>query len=97
MLSENGKIICEAISKMQRLGFVYNGKPRVAEPQFYGIGNKGHEQVRVYQVNIKPHQEKLLDVAKIQRLELLQESFTKAGPNYNPNDSAFRVEICKLK
>jgi hypothetical protein len=96
-LSANGLVICEAIERMQRLQFVYNNKLRIVEPQFYGIGRKGQEQLRGYQINEEPFLEKLFDVEKMKRLELLPFHFSKPGPHYNRNDSAFVKEICKLK
>jgi hypothetical protein len=90
-------LICEAIEKRQRLEFVYNKKKRVVEPQFYGIGKKGYEQLRGYQVNELPWQEKLFDVVKMRDLKLLPDRFTRPGPNYNSNDSAFKTVICKLE
>jgi hypothetical protein len=95
-MAENGEMICEAIRKMQRLKFLYNGKERIVEPQFYGIGKRGHEQVRGYQVNEMPFLEKLFDVAKMSRMQLLPDHFNGPGPHYNRHDSAFVKEICKL-
>jgi hypothetical protein len=96
-LSDKGKLICEAISDRRRLGFTYNKKPRIVEPQLYGIGKKGSEQLRAYQVNEKPELEKLFDVRKIESLELLPFRFEKPGPNYKKDDSAFRTVICRLE
>jgi hypothetical protein len=82
---------------MQQLRFVYHGKVRIVEPQFYGIGRKGHEQLRGYQVNERPFLEKLFDVKSIEALEMLPVHFNGPGPHYNRNDSAFVKELCKLK
>jgi hypothetical protein len=95
--STTGPLICEAIGKMQRLQFMYNGKLRVVEPQFYGIGTKGIEQLRGYQINETPRLEKLFDVPRMEKVELLATHFDKPGPHYNRNDSAFVKEICRLQ
>jgi hypothetical protein len=95
--NKNGILIVEAITQMQQLQFIYNDKLRIVEPQFYGVGKKGIEQLRGYQVNEMPRLEKLFDVAKMENVEVLPIHFDKPGPNYNRYDSAFVKEICKLK
>ena len=90
------KIICDAIDKKQRLRFLYNDKVRIAEPQCYGIGTKGTELLRIYQVQGGSQPEPLFDVAKIKDLTLLDEFFTKPGPNYKKDDSAMKTIFCQL-
>lgn len=80
--------LVNAISTRRRLRFVYNGKPRVAEPQCYGRGAKGTELLRVHQLSGGSQPEPLFDVAKIESLEVLDETFDRPGPNYRRNDSA---------
>ena len=88
--------IVEAIQRRRRLRFSYNGKTRVVEPQCYGIGHKGTELLRAYQLQGGVQREPLFDVAKMDGLVLLDESFVKPGPNYKRDDSAMRVIFGQL-
>ena len=74
--------ICDAIREMRRLTFTYNGRSRLAEPQCYGIGHKGTELLRVHQLQGGTEPEPLFDVSKIATLVVLNDVFTKPGPNY---------------
>ena len=89
-------ILVESIRKKRRLRFSYNGKPRLVEPQCYGIGNKGTELLRVHQLHGGSQREPLFDVAKIENLVMLDETFAKPGPNYKKNDSAMATIYCQL-
>ena len=89
-------IIIHALKNKQRIQFVYNGKVRVAEPQCYGIGTKGTELLRVYQITGGSQPEPLFDVSKIEDLKLLNEFFKKPGPNYKKGDSAMKEIFCEL-
>ena len=40
--------------------------------------------------------EPLFTVAEMQGLELLDETFTRPGPNYKKNDSAMKLVFCQL-
>ena len=42
--------LVQAINSRHRLRFVYNGRERTVEPQCYGIGTRGTELLRVYQL-----------------------------------------------
>ena len=89
-------LIVDAIQKRRRLRFNYRGKPRLAEPQCYGIGHKGTELVRVHQISGGGEREPLFDIAKIEDLVELEEVFTKPGPNYKRGDSAMKTIFCQL-
>ena len=93
--SLTGILICKAIKKRQLIQFEYNGKLRTAEPQCYGMGTKGKELLRAYQVN-DPRVEKLFDLSKITNLVVLDEPFEAAGPNYKKRDSAMKKIFCEL-
>ena len=95
---ENGmnQIIVDAIRKRRRLRFTYNERPRIVEPQCYGIGVKGTELLRVHQVRGGTQREPLFDVSKIEDLVVLDEVFTQPGPNYKKNDSAMTIIFCQL-
>ncbi|HKX39608.1 MAG TPA: hypothetical protein VJO99_00500 [Burkholderiaceae bacterium] len=89
-------LLVAAIRERRRIAFTYHGKPRLAEPQCYGIGHKGTELLRVHQLQGGTQREPLFDVAQIGDLVLLDQSFTRPGPNYKTNDSAMRVIFAQL-
>jgi predicted DNA-binding transcriptional regulator YafY len=89
-------LICNAIKNKQRIKFQYNNKTRIVEPQCYGVGNKGTELLRGYQIKGGTQPEPLFDVSKIEALELLGEYFKKPGPNYKKSDSAMKIIFCEL-
>lgn len=87
-------IFVDAIEKKQQLSCVYHGKPRIIEPQCYGVGRPGRELLRVHQrQQLQPGQEPepLFTAADIENPQVIG-TFTKPGPNYKRNDSAM-VEI----
>ncbi|SKC72506.1 WYL domain-containing protein [Ohtaekwangia koreensis] len=88
--------IIHAIRNKQRMQFVYNGKLRHIEPQCYGLGTKNTELLRAYQLSGGTQPEPLFDVSKIEDLKLLNEFFTKPGPNYKKGDSAMKTIFCEL-
>ena len=88
--------IVEAINGKRRLSFTYNRKARVAEPQCYGIGTRGTELLRVHQLQGGQEREPLFDVSKIRDLVVLDQHFTKPGPNYKRNDSAMVTIFAQL-
>lgn len=88
--------IVDAIRNRRRLCFVYNGKPRVVEPQCYGLGAKGTELLRVHQLSGGSQPEPLFDVRKIGSLVVLDETFDRPGPNYRKDDSAMTKVYCQL-
>src|SRR6185503_5386913 len=92
--SVNSAII-DAIRAKRRLRFNYNGKERLVEPQCYGLGTKGTELLRAYQVRGGTQPEPLFDISKIANLVVLDEVFQKPGPNYKKNDSAMAQIFCQ--
>jgi hypothetical protein len=89
-------VIARSILEKRRLRFSYHGRTRLVEPQCYGIGAKGTELLRAHQIDGGAQREPLFDVAKMQDLVLLDEVFTRAGPNYTRNDSAMKLIFCQL-
>lgn len=89
-------VIARSILEKRRLHFSYHGRTRLVEPQCYGIGAKGTELLRAHQIEGGAQREPLFDVAKMQDLVLLDEVFTRAGPNYTRNDSAMKLIFCQL-
>jgi hypothetical protein len=90
------ELLCQAIKNKQRLEFVYNGRKRFGEPQCYGIGHRGTELLRIYQIKGGLQPEPLFDVSKITELVVLNERFNRPGPNYKKGDSAMKEIYCEL-
>jgi hypothetical protein len=88
--------VVDAIRTRRRLRFIYNGRQRWVEPQCYGVGRKGTRLLRAHQLSGGAEREPLFDVSKIEALTMLDETFTKAGPNYKKNDSAMAIVLCQL-
>lgn len=89
-------LLVTAITDRRRLSFDYNDKPRLVEPQCYGVGTRGTELLRACQIQGGEHREPLFDVAKIQNLKMLDATFSAPGPNYKKNDSAMVVIFAEL-
>jgi len=87
--------LVRAIREKRRLACVYNGKPRLVEPQCYGEGTNG-ELLRVYQPAGGSEREPLFTVAKMAQLVVLDERFEHPGPNYRKNDSAMKRIFAQL-
>jgi hypothetical protein len=90
------QLILASIRTRHRLRCLYNGRVRIVEPQCYGTGTKGTELLRVHQLQGGDQREPLFDVSKIEDLVMLDEIFTKPGPNYKRNDSAMKTIIAQL-
>lgn len=89
--------IISAIRRKSVLGFYYNGKQRMVEPQTYGLSAAGREVLRAHERSVangpKPSgMAKLFDVSKISKLQETGLRFAEALPAHNPDDSAM-VEI----
>jgi predicted DNA-binding transcriptional regulator YafY len=88
--------IVDAIRTRRRLRFTYNGRPRLVEPQCYGVGTKGTRLLRAHQLLGGEQREPLFNVTRIEGLVLLDETFATPGPNYKKNDSAMVTILCQL-
>jgi hypothetical protein len=95
-MKPSNTILVDAISRRHRLSFDYNGKLRVVEPQSYGVGKKGTELLRAYQLSRGSQDEPLFDVSKMQNLKMLDERFNQPGPHYTRNDSAMAIIFAQL-
>jgi hypothetical protein len=89
-------VLIEAIENRHRLSFDYDGKPRLVEPQCYGVGKRGTELLRAHQLQGGSEREVLFDVQKIQHLEVTGERFGAPGPNYKKNDAAMTIIFAQL-
>ena len=90
------QIFVQAIQQKRRLRFSYHGKTRLAEPQCYGVGHRSNELLRVHQIRTGSEREPLFNVAEMSDVVLLDEVFTKPGPNYKRDDSAMKIIFCQL-
>ena len=88
--------IDQAIREKRRLRFTYHDVARRVEPQCHGIGHRGTELLRVFQLEGGTQPEPLFDVSKISDLQVLDERFEKPGPNYKRDDSAMREIFAQL-
>ena len=95
-MEKSSSEICDAINIRQRMEFEYNGKLRIVEPQCYGILTTGKEGLRCRMVKGGSRDEQLFDIDKMTKVRLLDQHFTKPGPNYKQDDSAFKVIFCQL-
>jgi hypothetical protein len=89
-------VLVNAIEQRHRLRFVYHGRPRVVEPQCYGIGTRGTELLRARQLQGGQPLEPLFDVSKMTDLRVLDEVFERPGPHYRRGDSAMRTIFSQL-
>ncbi|HST12198.1 MAG TPA: hypothetical protein VLL05_17625 [Terriglobales bacterium] len=90
-------LLISAIRQKLVLQFIYNGKLRTVEPQTYGLSTAGQEVLRAYERTIpngptRAGMAKLFDLNKISGLRKSGQSFRRALPAHNPDDSAM-VEI----
>jgi len=95
------KQLISAIKNKLVLRFVYNGKPRVVEPQTYGISTAGKEVLRARQVgggsrSGQSQLAKLFEVAKVSSFQKTSRHFSGALPQHNPEDSAMKKVFATL-
>lgn len=90
------EMLVEAVRQKRRLRFVYNGRTRLVEPQCYGMGARGTELLRAYQLRGGQDREPLFDVSRMIRLEVLDEAFQHPGPHYKRDDSAMKTIFAQL-
>lgn len=93
--------ICQAISDLQLISFIYDGQSRVVEPHTYGVDTKGHWALRAYQVwgYTKLGQLpawRFFHVDRISGLTILQETFAGPRDGYKRLDAAFDTIQCQL-
>ena len=94
--SKVGEVIAAAIAGRRRLSFTYNERRRVVEPQCLGLGAKGSELLRGHQISGGAEPEPLFAVAKMADFVVLDEHFSRPGPNYKKGDSAMKTIFVEL-
>jgi hypothetical protein len=90
-------LLSNAITNRNRVCFIYHDKESIGVPQCCGISTKGKEVVRIHLIKGGQRPEQLFDVAQINSLQVLNEYFSKPGPNYKRNDSAMKEIFCQLE
>jgi hypothetical protein len=84
--------IIEAIENKKLIEFNYDGESRIVEPHCYGLSTKGNEVVRAYQVNGYSSSGnmgwKLYDLAKVDNINVLENTFEKSRSGYKRGDKA---------
>lgn len=95
-LSSQKELLCNSIKEMRRIKFIYNEKERLGEPQCYGVSGAGKDVLRVYLIKGGSRPEQLFEVAKMKNLQLLEDKFSRPGPNYSRNDTAMKSIYCQL-
>ena len=94
--SKVGEVIAAALQAKRRLSFTYNGRPRILEPQCLGVGAKGNELLRGHQISGGMEAEPLFTVAKMSDVVVLDDRFSRPGPNYKKGDSAMTTIFAEL-
>jgi hypothetical protein len=90
------QILCDAITNKQRIIFYYHEKERIGEPQCCGISTADKEVVRVHLMKGGTRPEQLFEIRQMNSLKVLNEFFSKPGPNYKENDMAMKLIYCQL-
>lgn len=93
--------ICDAITALPVVEFMYRGLPRIVEPFCHGISRAGNEVLRAYQVggaseSGNPVGWKLYEVSQMSGLRRTGATFRPGRPGYNPNDSQMTSIHCRV-
>ena len=91
-----GELLVEAIRAKRRVSFVYHRQRRVAEPQCVGVTTADKETLRVYLPRGGKVSEPLFTVSEMSGVVVLDEHFSRPGPNYKKGDSAMKVVFAEL-
>ena len=93
-------LICEAIAKRKVIQFRYENdlSNRVVEPFCCGMSSKDTYILRCFQIRGPSDSRrsgwKLLDLADMSDLEMLEEDYTGLRSGYNPRDRAIKKISC---
>lgn len=94
-------IIREAISKMKRIEFYYDGGRRVVEPHCLGVTTDGNPALRGYQVSGFSVSGTIPDwrmfvLSKMSSLSVLDETFYSPRPGYRRGDRGMDSIVAEL-
>jgi predicted DNA-binding transcriptional regulator YafY len=96
------EVIVKAITERRLIRLIYEPGARIAEPCAFGENQHGHNLLRAFQragasASGEHIHWKLFRVDRIRRIELLDERFLGARPEYRRNDRAMNRRIfCQL-
>jgi hypothetical protein len=96
--SKVGRELIAAIATKRRVAFTYHGRRRsVAEPQCLGFTFTDKESLRAYLPRGGGRTtEPLFTVAEMTDFVVLDEHFSRPGPNYKKGDSAMKTILAEL-
>lgn len=89
-------IICKAISEKRVISFRYRTGPKTVEPHTLGYDAKGTLVLCGWSRTSAPPGFRDFHVAKLSGLTTTAETFEKARPGYNRNDSTLSRILCRL-
>jgi len=93
--------ICKSIREKRVIRFTYDGHERIVQPHAYGIHKStGNEVLRAYQIGGYSSSGtiplwRLYDVSKINYIDVTDEWFERAAPDYRLNDSDMSQIFCQ--
>jgi len=93
--------ICDAIRNKNFLEFYYDGHFRKVEPHTLGVSKKGNDLLSAYQTSGGSKEGKVPDwkqfnLNKIERLNVLPETFSNPRSGYVRDDSRMTKIYCEL-
>ena len=95
--SKVGLDLIGAIATKRRVAFTYHWQRRVGEPQCLGFTFTDKESLRAYLPRGGGRTtEPLFTVAEMTDVVVLDEHFTRPGPNYKKGDSAMKTILAEL-
>ena len=94
--SPTGEVIAASIAAKRRLSFTYNGRMRLVEPQCLGLGAKRQRAFARTPAQRGHGGEPLFMVAKMSDVVVLDDHFSRPGPNYKKGDSAMKTIFAEL-
>jgi hypothetical protein len=94
-------IICEAIKTKRLLQFSYDDLTRIVEPHLLGRKTSGKDALSAYLIEGYTESDRApywrsYSVEKIEFPVMLDENFTGAREDYNPNDKTMEEIYCRL-
>jgi hypothetical protein len=94
-------LLCEAIRARSLLAFEYEGLARVVAPYCHGTNRRGVEVLRAVQLRGATRSGglgfgKLWIASKMVHVRVLEETFSRDDPDYNPDDSAMLRIHCRV-
>jgi predicted DNA-binding transcriptional regulator YafY len=101
MESVMNSLISKAIQEMKLLEFYYDGFYRKVEPHTYGISKSGNEMLIAFQIRGGSkegsfHNWKQFKVDKMERINILDQTFEKPRPDYIKGDKKIKLIFCEL-